>query len=260
MTSGSIHTIEGVQPSLGDEPLHWATYLVTRFLQGLFNHMEVGSYRWEPNPKDSEIYITEQVPVDGSVVAQRPAIAVVRGPAQWANLTMDQMVTIEPLTGKRVHSDLLSGNLGVYALSAEGLEAQRIAWLCSRGIKEGKRLLQKYWIWRDDDGTPRATFGFNKIGDNMNFGSESDPGSIIRGAGGHELVMVALGVPYFLQWTWQVTPTSPAHREDLGLILDKDRARDVEKPPFHNARKVTAVLRDEDDEEIQEISLGHSSE
>lgn len=231
------------QPALGEEPLLWGTYLVLRFLQGLFNHLPEGSYHWEPDKKTTEIIITDQATVESEVVQKRPAILVTRGPAQFANLALDQLMSMNLMTGQRVHSDLISGNFTLQCVGGNGVEAQHVAWLAMRGLVEYKRLLLKYWQLEDEDGEPMYTFGFHKIAEPPMIGSETAPGSVISGAADHEYILVPIQVPYYLQWTWRVTPTSPSHKETLGLFLEKDRAVEADKPEFDRAEGVRVNYR-----------------
>lgn len=240
---GSAPIAEGFgTPSLGEEPMMWATYLLVRFLQGLFNHMPQGAYRWEPDAKTTEITVSDQATVKSEVVAKRPAILVMRGPCQFANLGLDQLLAMNLLTGERYHTDLISGTFTLQCVSKHGPEAQHVAWLAMRGIREYKRLMQKYWVINEDDGTQSATFGFHKIGDQLSVGGETAPGSVVPGGGDHTYILVPIQVPFFLQWTWRAVPQAPSHREDLGLILEKPRASDVEAPEFDRAEEVLASL------------------
>jgi hypothetical protein len=236
---GSVHTGIGPGvPHLAEEPLFWGTYLFVRFLQGFFNCMANGHYHWEPKGKPTEIHISDQATVEEEVVAQRPAVLTIRGPARFSGLTLDQLMAQDLLTGERVHSDLIPGTMTLQCISSEGAEAQHVAWLAGQGVMSNRRLLQKRWQLTDEDGETFFTFGFHKVSPQISFGSETAAGSIVQGTGKTEYILVPVQIPYFMQWTWKATPLAPEYKETLGLILSEARASDVEKPTFDPATNI----------------------
>ena len=72
----------------GEDPLFHYTRIYLLFLQGLFQQFPEGSYRWSDDERLSEIVITDQVPIPRERVEQRPAIVAMRGPTQFANLSL----------------------------------------------------------------------------------------------------------------------------------------------------------------------------
>jgi len=202
-----------------DDPGNWVTYLYTCFLQGLFNHFAVGSYRWEPAVRDSDIVITGESPVEQADVQQWPHLVVLATSYQNSNLALDHMRDQNMMTGARVHTDLLAGHFTVHCVGTTGLEARRLAGLVWRGTIYHRRLLQK-------------TGGFHHIGTSVTVGPEAPPGALVRGSSTVEAVVVDVLVPWFFQWTWSVELLAPPQKTTLGFIFDEPRASDYEKPPF----------------------------
>lgn len=189
----------------GEDPLYNITRIYLLFLQGLFKQFPEGSYRWSDDEKLSEITITDQVPVPKDRIEQRPAIVTMRGPAQFANLTLDQMRTVDVRTGMKERTDLLSATMTMSVLSRSGVEAGRIAWIIARHIRTFKTLIQRA--------------GLHKIGDTLTIGPETPPGSMVQGEVDPEMVMVTVQSPFFVQWTEQSTPLDAVMLKNIELHL-----------------------------------------
>ena len=216
---GSVKHVDPPDAELSEGPAQWAVYLYTCFLQGLFNHLPHGFFRWEPDLKDTEVVITGEQPLDADAIQKCPHLVVLRGPYKWANLSLDKMRNTEAFTGNRTHTDLVAGTMGVFCIAEEGMEAGRLADIVFRATVYHRRLLQK-------------TGGFHKIGHDLSAGPETPPGALIRDSSEVEGVMVEVSVPWFLQWTWTSELIVPPQKTTLGLIFNEPRASDVVKPPF----------------------------
>lgn len=176
---------------VGEDPLtHW-TRVFARFLQVVFGTFEKGAYRWEPDDALTDIIIQGEGSVGTEVVEKRPAIVVQRGPAAWGNLSMDQFKGFDPATGRRTHTDLVSGIVTYNCIAAAGLEAQRIAWISSYATRTLKRSLMKA--------------GLHRVGEEVQIGAESPPGALVQGDP-NEIVLVSVSVPFWFQDTWSVEP------------------------------------------------------
>src|SRR5262245_45332006 len=92
----------------GEETLYHFTRIYLLFVQGLFRQFPEGSYRWSDDEKLSEIVITDQVPIPRDRIEQRPSIVAMRGPAQFANLSLDQMRKVNARTGEKERTDLMA--------------------------------------------------------------------------------------------------------------------------------------------------------
>lgn len=176
----------------GEDPLFHFTRVYLLFLQGLFKQFSEGSYRWSDDERLSEICITDQVPIPRERIEQRPAIVAMRGPAQFSNLTLDQMRTVDVRTGMKERTDLVACTMSLNIIAKMGPEAQRIAWIVARHIRTFKTLLQRS--------------GLHKVGDDLQVGPESPPGSMVQGESDVEWVMITVHSPFFFQWTEKSTP------------------------------------------------------
>lgn len=178
--------------SHGEEPLYHATRVYVLFLQGLFKQFTEGQYKWSDDETISEIVITDQVPLPRDRVEQRPAIVVMRGPAQFGNTSLDTMRTVDVRTGMKERTDLISCTMSINCIAKMGPEAQRIGWIVMRHLKDFRVMLQRA--------------GFHQLGDQLQIGPESPPGAIMPGEGDPEAVMVTVYSPFYIQWTERVTP------------------------------------------------------
>lgn len=190
----------------GEDPLFHFTKVYVMFLQGLFKQFPSGCYRWSENPKDSEIVITDQAPIPLDHIEQRPAIVTMRGPAQFANLSLDNLVSQDSKTGQRTHADLVACTMTINCMAKFGLEAQRIAWIVMRHIRTFKRLLQRQGQ-------------MHKVGDEVSIGPESPPGAMVVPEPDSELVNVVVASPFFFQWSEKVTPTNSELLQNIEMHM-----------------------------------------
>jgi hypothetical protein len=172
----------------GEEPFYYFTRVYLLFLQGLFNALPEGSYRWSADEGLTEIAITDQVPIPRETIEKRPALVTMRGPGQFANLSLDQMRSINLRTGAKERTDLVSCTMTINAIAKNGVEAQRIAWIVMRHLRTFKTMLQRVG-------------GMHKVGDEISIGPESAPGSMVGGEADPSWVMVSVYSPFFFQWT-----------------------------------------------------------
>jgi hypothetical protein len=198
----------------GDNPLLYAQKLYVQFLQGLFNFNATGCLHWEPGDNEkSEIVIRAEAPIDLRTAGKRPAITVVMGPTQFQGLGIDRMMSMDLLSEKRVHSDLVSGHLVVYCLAESDVVAQWIAHLVVHGTLVNRRLLE-------------GSGGFHQIARPApSLNAPSPPGGLVVGDP-QGLVMVQVNLPFTFQWTWSTTPTAPSRDRSLEMITKERRASD----------------------------------
>jgi hypothetical protein len=182
-------------PAYGDEPLDWHTRVYLIFVQGLFKQMQSGSWKWSDDEKLSEILITDQAPLPRERVEQRPAIVTMRGQAQFANMSLDNVRSVDWKTGKKERTDLVACTMSLVCIAKIDTEAQKIAWILMRHLRTFKSMLQKYGR-------------MHKVGDEINISPVSPPiGSIIQGESTEEFVMCTVQSPFYFQWTESSTPT-----------------------------------------------------
>lgn len=179
--------------------------ILLRFFQDVFSQQPPGqnSFHFEPGAADelgstdekvSELIISDQGPVGTDSVEKRPAIILSRGPFAYANTSLDQMLLVDFGTGKRTHTDLLSGSFVVNCVSRSGLEADKLALMVAKLIRIYRRQLQKA--------------GFFYIGAQINIGTESPAGSLVSGDSTEDFVVVPVSFPVFYQESWTVEPNA----------------------------------------------------
>lgn len=115
-----------------ENPIFFTTRRFVQFLQGLFATSPPGYFHWNPDDRNSELVISEEFPLDSETLGERPALTVQRSDLQWQGLGIDDFQFIDYRTGKRTHTDLLSGTMSVICLSKVPTEAEYLAWLVSR--------------------------------------------------------------------------------------------------------------------------------
>lgn len=215
---------------VGEDPLTHYTRVFVRFLQVLFATFEKGAYHWDLDEKASDITISDQATIRKEEVEKRPAIIISRGPLALTNVALDQFSgpirqkdpttgqtyfksNQDPHTGQRRYTDLSSCTMTYNCLSREGLEAQRIAWIAGYFTRALKRTLMKA--------------GLHRVGEEIQFGSESSPGSIVQ-PDPNEIVMVSVSVPFYFQDSWSVEPVDKLLLKHVEVAL---RSGGDEAPP-----------------------------
>lgn len=223
MSSPSIP--QGVPQAQGfdEDPLTHFSRVFVRFMQLVFASFEKGAYRWNADEKLSEITISDQSTIKKEVVERRPAIIISRGPAAFGNTSMDQLAgplldkqkdgstkftaNMDPITGSKRFTDLLSSTMTYNCLSREGIEAQRIAWISAYATRTLKRALLKV--------------GLHRVGEDVSIGSESAPGSIVQ-PDSNEIVMVSVSVPFYFQDTWTTAPLDKTLLTKVSMALTSE--------------------------------------
>lgn len=189
----SVPTVPDPQ-GFGEDPYLYFTKVYLTYLQGLFRQRPSGDWRWSESQDDTEIMITDQSPIPRDRVEERPAIVTMRGPTQFAGMTLDQLRSVDRKTGTREHTDLVTCTMTLNCIAKNGIEAQRLGWIVQRhlGIANGKRILQRYGIF--------------KIFDNIGCSGETPPGSLVAPEPTPEMVLVVVTSPFAFQWTERITP------------------------------------------------------
>lgn len=177
---------------LGEEPLYYFTRCFLLFLQGLFEQFPEGAHKWSSDEKLTEIAIHDQVPIPKERVEQKPQLVTMRGPAQFANMSLDQMRNLNLRTGEKERTDLVSCTMTINVIAKNGVEAQRLAWIVMRHVRTFKTALQRT--------------GMHKVGDDVQMSPESPPGSFVSGEVDPEFVLISVFCPFFFQWTEKSRP------------------------------------------------------
>ncbi len=193
------------EQGLGEDPLTYFTRVFLLFLQGLFNDLPEGSYRWSDDERLAEIAITDQVPIPRERTDQKPHIVSMLGPAQFSNLSLDQMRKLDWKTGEKERTDLIACTMTLNCLFKNGVEARKMGFFVASHIRTFKTLLQRT--------------GMHKVGDDLVVGPESPPGTLVSGEPDPELVLVVVQVPFFFQWTARDRPINAALLRSIELRL-----------------------------------------
>lgn len=206
---------DALEKGRDEDPMVFAMRLYVQFLQGLFNQTPTGTFHWEPDNETTEIVIRAEAPLDMSVVGKRPAITVVNGPVQYQGLGMDNMLSYDPKTGRRVRTDLISSIFTVYCLAESDIIASRLAHIVSHFTRLKQRLLE----------SAGGFYSIARPAPSSNY--PSAPGQLVMGDP-KGLVMVQVNIPYTLQWTWSSTPLQNPSDTTLDQITKHRRASEYE--------------------------------
>jgi hypothetical protein len=206
--SEAVNRSGPVQPQgVGEDPLFYFTKLFVRFLQVVFHSFAKGSYRWDADDATTDIVISDQGSLGNEVVDKRPAIVVIRGPASWSNISMNQFKSFDFNTGTTTHTDLIAASVAYQCMAIEGLEAQRLAWISSYATRTLKRNLLRA--------------GLHRVGENIEMGAETDASGLL-GDPGSEISLVPVVVPFFFQDTYSIGPVDNLLLKDLDLRLTSE--------------------------------------
>ncbi len=191
--------VEQYNPRTGNW-LSDAKDILLRFLQDFFYQMPAGDsdlFHFEPGEDqggteeaETELIISDQGPINTDTVEKRPALIVSRGPFAWANTSLDQLLSLSFRSGTRTHTDLLTGSFVVNCVARQGLEAERLAVLVSKGIRIFRRNLQQA--------------GFFQVGHLVQIGVESPAGALVSGDSDEDFINVPVTFPVFYQESWTV--------------------------------------------------------
>lgn len=214
-------------PAYGDDPLDWHTRVYLLFLQGLYKQMPTGSWKWSEDEKLSEISITDQAPIPRDRVEQRPAIVTMRGQAQFANMSLDNVRSVDWKTGEKERTDLVACTMSLIVISKLDVEAQKIAWTLMRHLRTFKSMLQKYGR-------------MHKVGDEISISPVSPPiNALITGEGTEEFTMCTVQSPFYFQWTEKTTPTDA----DMAREIDAHIFAAIAPPDTTGVRQRTVLRR-----------------
>ena len=177
--------------------------IILKFLRHYFSQQETGEFLYTPDEDPfsggtsetvTEIIITDSGTIGTDTIEKRPAIIVSRTPFNYANRGLDNLRNHKISTGKRTHTDMLTGQYVINCISRIGLEAETLAMSVAKALKFYRRELQKY--------------GFFQIGQRVTVGSESPANSFLGGDSDEDFINVPVSFPVYYQETWSITPTA----------------------------------------------------
>jgi len=194
--------------------------------------MPNGHFHWDEDREISEIVITGEAPLDMEVVGKRPAITVVLGPVQYQGLGIDNMLSYQMSTGKRVRTDLMAGHFVVYCLADNDTLAQRLGHVVAHHTRVHQRILE-------------SKGGFHQIARPApSINSPSPPGSLVMGDP-LGLVMVQVNIPFQMQWTWSTLPTAPPQDRSIDYITSEGGASEYPYSSLSSLEKVKLAMSTE---------------
>lgn len=177
--------------------------ILLKFLRHYFAQQAAGEFKYTQEEDlftggtseiATELIITDSGTIGTDTVEKRPAIIVSRTPFRYANLGLDNLLSHNYKTGKRVHTDMLTGQFTINCISRIGLEAETLAMSVAKACKFYRRELQKY--------------GFFQIGQAVTVGTETPANAFMGGDSDEDFINVPVVLPMSYQETWSLTPDS----------------------------------------------------
>jgi hypothetical protein len=198
-------TSPGPENSFKDSPLERVRTLFAGFVQGLFYAAPAGAYHWEPTSDTTEIFISDESPIQTESLGQRPGVSFTRGPVQFYSLGLDDMLAYNFETGSKQKSVLVPGTMAINCISRVSLESERLAWIIAEQLWANRELLMKE--------------GFFEIGRQPVIGAPSPAGSLVAGDSGDEYTATTVTCPYQFYRTTSITPLGKQIVQAMTLMV-----------------------------------------
>lgn len=179
------------------DPVYQRVRTLIGFVQGLFNALPDGRYRWSPDPERTEITVTGAYPLQAAAVNARPAIVIMAGQTSYANIGIGNFDGISD-HGNMIYRDVIASTAIINCLARTGPEASSLAWFVASNIKALRRFLQMQG-------------GFLRIGQDMTIGTESPPGGLLQDFIDGGVVNVQVMTAMYIPHTWEVRYPTDAH-------------------------------------------------
>ncbi len=179
--------------------------LYVSFIQGLFNAAPTGHYHWEPT-EDSEIFVSDENPINAERIGARPAITVTRGPVQAHSLGFDDMEDYSFASGAKTKSMLIPGVMTIHCCSRSDLECERLAWVIFEQIWANREILLQS--------------GLFEVGRGGVVGAPSPAGSIVQNDNGAEFYVVSVTSPFQFNRSVRTTPLGKKIVKGIQLALN----------------------------------------
>lgn len=164
-----------------------------KFCQLIFRNRPPGDFKWHEELEDTEIVITDQVPMPLDTIEIRPHIQLVVAGIQNQNLGLDHLRGIDLRTGQRTHLDMKSGNGSFNVHARFDSTARKLA-----------RLVADRLVYYRRDLIRMAAL--HKVGHIVAMGPSSPPGALVMAGSDVESTMVSVQFPFFFSEAWTATP------------------------------------------------------
>lgn len=187
--------------SFADSPVEYVRTLYVNFLMAVFAHQPPGEYHWAPGD-ETEIWISNESPIDGSKMGQRPAITLTRGPMSMFSASIDALKSTNFETGGKTREVLVPGNMSINCISRTQLECERIAFWVAGQLLAGRN----YLVSRP---------GMFDAGLNAQVGTPSPAGSLVAGDSGAGWFVCSVTSPFTFVWSQKMTPLNRRIVQDL---------------------------------------------
>lgn len=192
MPSKVTETSPGPDNSFKDSPLERVRTLFAGFVQGLFHAAPPGAYHWEPSADVTELFVSDEGPINTESLGQRPGVTFTRGPVQFYSLGLDDMLSFNLETGAKQKSVLVPGTMAINCISRVPLESERLAWIIAEQLWAHRELLMKE--------------GFFEIGRQPVIGAPSPAGTLVAGDMADEYFATTVSCPFQFYRTTTITP------------------------------------------------------
>ena len=215
-------TPDGVDPWRVNPLIHIVRHTVS-FIKGLYAQCPEGAYRWDPATDDSpaqggsEIFIASDTPIDTKeYVGFRPAITVVRGPAAFRGIGLNDQAYVDLSTGAVSKMDIIPTTIFINVLSRIPYEAEQLAWFTGSNLWNLRSVFMK------------NQSGILFMGNRPTYNSVSPAGSLVVPDTEHNWVTASVSFPVYLQHS--------AHRMPLhcgpgtGIVQEVETVASVVRP------------------------------
>ena len=191
--------------SFRDTPLTHVRELYDTFVKVLYAHRPVGDMHWTDD-ESSEIYISDESPVDGEIIGMRPCISFTRSAVQFYSLGMDDMMSYDFETGQKTKGVLVPGLMSINCCSRVSLESENMAFWVAEHL----------WLLREK---LMGTAAFFEIGRQPQVSAPSRAEGIISGDSGREYYCTTVSSPFQFPRTSQFTPLNREVVNEIALEI-----------------------------------------
>lgn len=209
VTKNSAHGA-GPLSSFRETPLTQVRVLYSMFVKQLFAAQPKGNLHWQDD-EQSEIFISDEHPVNSDIIGVRPCISFTRGPIQFYSLGTDDMMAFDFQTGQKTKSVLIPGVMSINCCSRVDLESENLAfWIA-----------ELLWILREQ---LMGIDGFFEIGRQPSVSSPSAAEGIITGDSAKEYYCTTISSPFQFPRTSQFTPLNREIVNNISLAIQQRTA------------------------------------